>query len=43
MIAGVEPKPGLRKILQGGLVDKRALREDYVDEFLQVGGRRGAC
>ncbi|SEF03352.1 Pimeloyl-ACP methyl ester carboxylesterase [Streptomyces sp. 3213] len=41
VIAGVEPKPALRKILQGGLGDKSALREDYVDELLQVGRRRG--
>jgi pimeloyl-ACP methyl ester carboxylesterase len=41
VIAGVEPKPALSKILQGGLGDKSALREDYVDELLQVGGRPG--
>jgi pimeloyl-ACP methyl ester carboxylesterase len=41
VIAGVEPRPALRKILQGGLGDKRALREDYVDELLRVGGRPG--
>ncbi|EMF57590.1 MULTISPECIES: alpha/beta hydrolase [Streptomyces] len=41
VLAGVEPKPALSKILQGGLNDKSALREDYVDELLQVGGRRG--
>jgi len=41
VIAGVEPKPALRKILQGGLGDKRALREDYVDELLRVGRRPG--
>ncbi|WP_405742266.1 alpha/beta hydrolase [Streptomyces sp. NBC_00028] len=41
VIAGVEPKPALRKILQGGLGNKRALREDYVDELLQVGSRPG--
>ncbi|MYS91227.1 MULTISPECIES: alpha/beta fold hydrolase [Streptomyces] len=41
VIAGVEPKPALRKILQGGLGDKSALREDYVDELLQVGRRPG--
>jgi pimeloyl-ACP methyl ester carboxylesterase len=39
--AGVEPKPVVRRILQGGLVDKTALREDYLDELLQVGGRPG--
>jgi pimeloyl-ACP methyl ester carboxylesterase len=41
MIAQVEPKPALRRILQGGLGDKGALRDDYVDELLQVGGRPG--
>ncbi|MFI7132240.1 alpha/beta fold hydrolase [Nonomuraea sp. NPDC050153] len=41
VIAGVEPKAALGKILQGGLGDKNALREDYVDELLQVGGRPG--
>ncbi|MET7736814.1 alpha/beta hydrolase [Streptomyces sp. NPDC005402] len=41
VIAGVEPKPALRKILQGGLGDKSALRDDYVDELLQVGRRPG--
>ncbi|MET8074756.1 alpha/beta hydrolase [Streptomyces sp. NPDC005303] len=41
VIAGVEPKPALRAILQGGLGDKSALREDYVDELLQVGRRPG--
>ncbi|MFF7260500.1 alpha/beta fold hydrolase [Streptomyces sp. NPDC008159] len=41
VIAGVEPKPALSKILQGGLGDKSALREDYVDELLQVGARPG--
>lgn len=41
VIAGVEPKPALRAILRGGLGDKRALRDDYVDELLQVGGRPG--
>ncbi|MFI7149003.1 alpha/beta fold hydrolase [Nonomuraea sp. NPDC050022] len=41
VVAGVEPKPVLRRVLQGGLVDKSALRADYVDELLQVGGRPG--
>jgi len=41
VIAGVEPRPALRAILQGGLGDKSALRDDYVDELLQVGGRSG--
>ncbi|MFJ2967300.1 alpha/beta fold hydrolase [Streptomyces collinus] len=41
VVAGVEPKPALRKILQGGLGDKTALHEDYVDELLRVGARPG--
>ncbi|MCH5676863.1 alpha/beta fold hydrolase [Streptomyces gilvus] len=41
VIAGVEPRPALTKILQGGLGDKSALREDYVAELLQVGTRPG--
>ncbi|MGW0840632.1 alpha/beta fold hydrolase [Streptomyces sp. NPDC002787] len=41
VIAGVEPKPVVRRILQGGLVDKTALQEDYLDELLQVGSRPG--
>ncbi|MDX3746574.1 alpha/beta hydrolase [Streptomyces sp. AK08-02] len=39
--AGVEPKPVVRRILQGGVVDKTALREDYLDELLLVGSRPG--
>ncbi|WP_329048334.1 alpha/beta hydrolase [Amycolatopsis sp. NBC_01488] len=41
VVAGVEPKAALRRILQGGLGDKTALRADYVDELLQVGSRPG--
>jgi pimeloyl-ACP methyl ester carboxylesterase len=41
MFARVEPKPILRAVLRGGVVDKTALREDYVDELLEVGRRRG--
>ncbi|MEU9172904.1 alpha/beta hydrolase [Streptomyces sp. NPDC048420] len=41
VVAGVEPKPVVGRILKGGLVDKTALREDYLDELLQVGGRPG--
>ena len=41
VVAGVEPKPVVRRILQGGVVDKSALREDYLDELLLVGGRPG--
>ncbi|WTS76325.1 alpha/beta hydrolase [Streptomyces sp. NBC_00487] len=41
VVARVESKAAFRRILQGGLVDKSALREDYVDEPLQVGSRPG--
>ncbi|MFF1542707.1 alpha/beta fold hydrolase [Streptomyces sp. NPDC058291] len=41
VIAGVEPRAALRRILRGGLGDKTALRTDYLDELLQVGGRPG--
>jgi pimeloyl-ACP methyl ester carboxylesterase len=39
--AAVEPKPVMRAVLRGGLVDKSALREDYLDELLKVGRRAG--
>ncbi|WP_141207349.1 alpha/beta fold hydrolase [Streptomyces griseorubiginosus] len=41
VIAAVEPRPALRAILRGGLGDRSALREDYVDELLRVGARPG--
>ncbi|MCD7438306.1 alpha/beta hydrolase [Streptomyces lincolnensis] len=41
VVAGVEPKAVVRRVLQGGLGDKSALREDYLDELLQVGSRPG--
>ncbi|MFM9596458.1 alpha/beta fold hydrolase [Streptomyces scabiei] len=41
VIAGVEPRPAMRRILQGGLGDKSALRDDYLDELLRVGSRPG--
>jgi pimeloyl-ACP methyl ester carboxylesterase len=41
VVARLEPKAVLGKILQGGLGDKTALRADYVDELLQVGSRPG--
>jgi pimeloyl-ACP methyl ester carboxylesterase len=37
----VEPKPVLRAVLSGGLVDTSALREDYLDELHKVGRRPG--
>lgn len=41
VFARVEPRSVLRRVLQGGLVDKTALRADYVDELIQVGKRPG--
>jgi pimeloyl-ACP methyl ester carboxylesterase len=41
MFARMEPKPIVRAVLRGGVVDKTALREDYVDELLEVGRRPG--
>jgi len=40
-IAAVEPKPVMRAVLRGGLGDKSALTEDYLDELLKVGRRPG--
>jgi pimeloyl-ACP methyl ester carboxylesterase len=39
--ARLEPKPIMRAVLSGGVVDKAALRADYVDELLKVGRRPG--
>lgn len=39
--AEVEPKPVMRAILRGGLGDKSALPDDYLDELLNVGRREG--
>ncbi|MDG5978001.1 alpha/beta hydrolase [Hydrogenophaga taeniospiralis CCUG 15921] len=40
-IAGVQPKPIVRAVLGGGLGNKAALRDDYLDELLKVGRRPG--
>lgn len=40
-IAAVEPRPIMRAVLRGGLGDKSALRDDYLDELLKVGRRPG--
>lgn len=40
-VAGQEPKPVMRAVLRGGVVDNSALREDYLDELLEVGRRPG--
>jgi len=41
ILAGLEPKPIMRAVLRGGIVNKSALREDYLDELLSVGRRPG--
>jgi len=41
VLAGLEPKPIMRAVLKGGLVDTTALRDDYLDELLRVGRRPG--
>jgi pimeloyl-ACP methyl ester carboxylesterase len=41
ILARLEPKPVMRAILTGGLVDPTALREDYLDELLEVGRHPG--
>jgi pimeloyl-ACP methyl ester carboxylesterase len=41
MLARLEPKPVMRAILTGGLADPTALREDYLDELLNVGHHPG--
>ena len=41
LLATQEPKPVMRAILKGGLVDPTALREDYLDELLRVGQHPG--
>jgi pimeloyl-ACP methyl ester carboxylesterase len=39
--AALEPRPIMRAMLRGGVVDTAALREDYIDELLNVGRRPG--
>ena len=41
IVARQEPKPIMRAVLRGGVVDKTTLRGDYVDELLRVGRRPG--
>ena len=41
LFARLEPKPIMRAVLSGGLVDTTALRTDYVDELLRVGRHPG--
>lgn len=40
-VAAIEPRPIMRAVLRGGLGDKAALRDDYLDELLKVGRRPG--
>src|SRR3954453_10459226 len=40
LFSRLEPKPVMRAVLSGGVVDTTALHADYVDELL-AGGRRG--
>ena len=40
-LARLEPKPVMRAMLRGGVVDTTALRADYLDELLKVGRRPG--
>lgn len=39
LLAKLEPRPIMRAVLHGGLVDKAALRDDYLDELLKIGRR----
>src|SRR5438094_640986 len=41
MLARLEPRPVMRAVLSGGVVDTTALRADYLDELLKVGRRPG--
>jgi len=41
LLARQEPKPIMRAVLRGGLVDTAALEADYLDELLNVGRRPG--
>jgi pimeloyl-ACP methyl ester carboxylesterase len=41
LFSRLEPKPIMRAVLSGGVVDTTALRADYVDELLAVGRRPG--
>jgi len=41
MLARLEPKPIMRAVLRGGVVDTAAIREDYLEELLEVGRRPG--
>ena len=40
-LAALEPRPIMRAVLRSGMVDRTALREDYLDELLKVGRRPG--
>jgi pimeloyl-ACP methyl ester carboxylesterase len=41
VFAGIEPRPIMRAVLHGGLVDKTKLPEDFLTELLRSGQRKG--
>jgi pimeloyl-ACP methyl ester carboxylesterase len=41
LFAGLEPRPIMRAVLHGGFVDKTKLPEDFLDELLRSGRRKG--
>jgi pimeloyl-ACP methyl ester carboxylesterase len=41
VLATLEPRPIMRAVLHGGYVDKTKLPEDFLDELLRSGRRRG--
>jgi pimeloyl-ACP methyl ester carboxylesterase len=41
LFAGLEPRPIMRAVLHGGYVDKTKLPEDFLDELLRSGRRKG--
>ena len=41
LFAGLQPRPIMRHVLNGGVVDRTALEADYLDELLKVGRRQG--
>jgi pimeloyl-ACP methyl ester carboxylesterase len=41
IVARQEPRPIMRAVFRGGVVDTAAIREDYLDELLRVGRRPG--
>ena len=41
LLAGLEPRPVMRAVLHGGFFDNAALPEDFLDELLRSGRRKG--